>query len=346
MALVFISHAHGDEALVRSVVTLLRDGLDLKPDEFFVSSQGGRGVAPSANIREQVLNELARTPALVVVVTPKSAGRPWVWLEAGNRLGRPDRKNPIFVVPAERFLPLVSAVADLRSLKLDHEDDLHEFVKAVGACLERAPQEALAYSAAIKNVTATAAAAYGSYGSWQSRFVASMRNNAALLAVATALVVATWAYGNMRVRESQQALAAGEQRVAALQKELEEQQAGANEAWNEELSRTAARYLVLKGVVLAAQKPIPNARVAASFDAEVSSACEEPACTWQRTTSAGEFRLDLTKIRAQNGDDIVLSVSAPGFQSFSKQVRVDVRAIDSAVPAQSVALMRAGAEQE
>ena len=109
--LVFVSHAHGDEALVRSVVTLLRDGLDLKPDEFFVSSQGGRGVAPSANIREQVLNELARTPALVVVVTPKSAGRPWVWLEAGNRLGRPDRKNPIFVVPAERFLPLVSAVA-------------------------------------------------------------------------------------------------------------------------------------------------------------------------------------------------------------------------------------------
>jgi hypothetical protein len=273
----------------------------------------------------------------VVVVTPTSAGRPWVWLEAGNRLGREDRNNPIFVVPAERFLPLVSAVADLRSLKLDHEEDLHEFVKAVGACLGRAPQEALAYSTAVKNVTATATAAYGRYGSWQSRFFASVRNNAAVLVGAAIVVAATLVYGSVRVRESQQ-------RAEALQQALDQQQAGANEAWNEELSRTAARYLILKGVVLAGQKPIANARVAASLDVEASPTCEAPDCTWQRTTSAGEFRLDLTKIRAQNGDDIVLSVSAPGFQSFSKQVRVDVRAIDSAVPAHTVALTRTGTE--
>jgi hypothetical protein len=150
MALVFISHAHGDEALVRRVVTLLRDGLSLNPDDFFVSSQGGRGVAPAANIRDEILKELSRAPSLIVIVTPKSVGSPWVWLEAGNRLGSAGRSNPLFAVPSERFLPLVQPVADLRCIRLDNEEDVHELIKAVAENLGRPAEEVLNYNVALR----------------------------------------------------------------------------------------------------------------------------------------------------------------------------------------------------
>ena len=345
MALVFLSHAHGDEALVRAVVSLLRDGLDLKPDDFFVSSQGGRGVAPAASIRDEVLKELAGTPSLVVVVTPKSAGSPWVWLEAGHRLGRPDASNPLFAVPSERFLPLVQPVSDLRCIRLDHEEDLHEFVKAVGQSLGRSPQDVLDYNNAMRGLVAAATTAYGSYGGWRSRLAGSVKTSAASIVLAGVGIAAAVGLSQSRIAEWERRAQEAEARAGTAEEELKSLLTGANEAVNEEVSRTAARFLILKGVVLAGGKPIEGARVVASLDPEASPTCSEPDCTSQRTTSAGEFRLDLTRIRAQNGDDIVLIVTAEGFRPFSKQVRVDVRAIDVGVPAHTVALTPAGSEQ-
>src|ERR1700751_2043367 len=100
MATVFISHAHGDQVLGQKIVTFLSSALGLKPSEFFCSSQEGRGVTPAARIRDEVMKKLAEAPALIVVLTPKSAVSPWVWLEAGSRLGAADKQNPLFVVPS------------------------------------------------------------------------------------------------------------------------------------------------------------------------------------------------------------------------------------------------------
>ncbi len=161
MAQVFISHAHGDEELVGKITTLLRKGLKLhEPDDIFVSSQGGRGVAPAANIRGEILKQLSSTASLVVVVTPRSAASPWVWLEAGNRLGCADKSNPVFVVPSQRYLPLVQPVGDLRCVRLDHEDDLHELIKVVGENVGRPAQPALDYSADLRGVAEYTQSAY------------------------------------------------------------------------------------------------------------------------------------------------------------------------------------------
>jgi TIR domain len=153
MARVFISHAHGDEELVRRLTFLLRDALNLQPTDFFVSSQGGRGVAPASNIRDEILKELSSAEALVVVVTPKSADSPWVWLEAGNRLGRADTNNPIFAVPTHSCLSLVQPVADLRCVRLDNEEDLHELIKAVGEHVGGSARNAVDYNVALHDLT-------------------------------------------------------------------------------------------------------------------------------------------------------------------------------------------------
>jgi hypothetical protein len=337
MPQVFISHAHGDEGLARRTATFLRDALNLEPTDFFLSSQGGRGVAPATKIRDEILKTLTNVQTLVVLVTPKSAVSPWVWLEAGHRLGCEGRSNPLFLVPSQRFVHLLSPVSDLRSICLDKEDDLHELVKSVAAGVGRPSRDVLEYNDALSDLRRSAMADYSPGVERRARWLAWLRANAAALVLAIAAPIAAWFYSASRVEHfAREAAVEAQGRITELESAL----ASANDVVNDEVSRTAARYLVLKGLVMFGQQPIANAEVRASAGVPTAGECAAPDCTSDRTTSAGEFVLDLTRIKAQNGDDIRVSVNADGFKPFSKLVRVDVRAMDVAVPAQSVALER------
>jgi hypothetical protein len=333
MAQVFISHAHGDEELVGKITTLLRKGLKLhEPDDVFVSSQGGRGVAPAANIRGEILKQLSSTPSLVVVVTPRSAASPWVWLEAGNRLGCADKSNPVFVVPSQRYLPLVQPVGDLRCVRLDHEDDLHELVKVVGENVGRPAQPALDYSADLRGLAEYTQSAYSLSGERNARVVAWLRSHAATLLVAAAVVLGVGVYGAWRVADLKKQLSdaatQADRAVADLKEQLSEAATQAIEAVNEEVSRTAGSYLVLNGKVVSKGGPVFRARVIASFQSNADFDCKEPDCTSDHTDAAGEFLLNLTKISAKKEDQIVLSVFSDGFQPYFKRVKVDVGVID------------------
>jgi len=335
MARVFISHAHSDEALARRIAVLLRDALNVDPSDFFLSSQGGRGVAPAANIRGEIFTALSEVPALIVLVTPQSAGRPWVWLEAGHRLGRPDRTNPIFVVPSERYVTLLQPVADLRCICLDHDDDLIEMVNAVGASVGKAPLAVLSYKPALGELVQAAKSAYSAGAEQRLRAMAWARRYGVTVLVAIIAVTGAF-YARSLVENANQVAEDALNEVARLKTDL----SGANEVVNVEVSKTAARYLQLKGVVKWQEKPVNGAHVIASLQSNVPADCEPPVCSHDDTTSAGEFLLDLTKIAAKKDDDIVLRVSAPEFEPFSKRVKLDVRAIDVSVPAHTVDLTR------
>jgi hypothetical protein len=312
---VFISHAHQDEHLARKVAALLSDALGLAPTDFFLSSQEGRGVPPAAKIRDQILEELSSVPALVVLLTPQAACSPWVWIEAGHRLGCDDRSNPIFVVPSARFVNLLSPVADLRCLRLDDDGELHELVHAVGKSLGRDPADFLDYKPALDDLAVTTRAAYSPGREKRARAVSWLRSNVlALIFVMTALG----------------ALGYGRSIAAAAKRQVATVEDKCNSALNSELVTAASQYLVLSGKVVSETGNVHGATVMASRDQEVTdpSACREPQCTYRTTTTEGEFRIDLTKIQARNGDDIVLSIVKPGFRFFSDDVKVDIRAID------------------
>jgi TIR domain-containing protein len=321
VAKVFISHAHGDKVLAAKVVELLASALALKPADFFCSSQEGRGVAPAAPIREEALRNLTAAPVLIVLLTPKSAESRWVWLEAGGRLASTDRQNPIFVVPSERHKPLLQPVADLRCLQLDNEGELHELVKEVAQRLDTKPAEILDYHAQLKDLADTTRRTYSPFRERSARAGAWLKTNAALVLLTIMLAGGTMAYGAY----NEVALNAEGNCVDAL---------------NEGVVNAAARYLTLKGRVVSGPRNVPDAIVMASHGTDVKdpAACQEPGCTLTRTTTEGQFTIPLTRIQARDGDDVVLSVVKAGFNFFSQEVRVDVRAMDAKVAPQIVSL--------
>ncbi len=326
MALVFISHAQCDEIVARKVCTLLGDALGLNTSDFFVSSQEGHGVAPAASIRESIVSELRNVPALVVLITPRGAASPWVWLEAGNRLGCAGKTPPIFVVPSARFVPLLAPVADLRCLQLDNDGELHELVQAVGRDLGKPPLDFLNYKPALDDLLQASEQAYSLAAEKRARTVSWLTRHAMGLMLAVAGL-------GMLVYGSTRAVPVPHDDLAA--------EAAAIQQLNDAQASIAGTFLVLKGRVISGQTPVHGAEVMASLDGEVQdpSGCIEPQCTKRSTTTEGEFSLNLTKIHARNGDPVVLSVVRPGFAFFSKELRVDVRAMDAGTAPQTVALV-------
>jgi hypothetical protein len=325
MARVFISHAHSDESMARKLAALLGDALGLSPADFFLSSQQGHGVAPAANIRDSIVSELKNVPALVVLLTPHAAASPWVWLEAGNRLGSADKAPPIFLVPSTRFMPLVAPVADLRCLRLDDDGEMHELVQAVGRNLGTPVLDYLTYKPALDDLVRSCAQTYSVSAEKRARAVSWLKR----YAVTLVLVAASLGILAYRFRP------AGSQGEAVAT-------ADALTKFNDEMFKSAAKYLKLKGRVTTATGGVHGATVMVSRDeVEDPAKCEEPDCTKAITTTEGEFTIDLTKIKANNGDSVVLSVIRPGFAFFSKALEVDVRAMDQGTAPQSVVLAAA-----
>jgi len=322
MARVFISHAHTDESMARKLAALLGDALGLSPRDFFLSSQQGHGVAPAANIRDSIVRELKSVPALVVLLTPNSAASPWVWLEAGNRLGSGDKAPPIFMVPSARFMPLVAPVADLRCLRLDNDGELHELVQAVGQNLGTPVLDYLTYKPALDDLARSAVQTYSVSTEKRARVVSWLKRNAAAL-VLVAASLGTLVY-SFRPPGDAGGSAADDLR------------------FNDEISRSVARFLKLKGRVTSTAGGVHGATVmVARAEVQVPAKCLEPDCTQDGTTTEGEFTIDLTRIQASNGDRVVLSVFKEGFAFISKALAVDVRAMDQGTAPQSVMLSMA-----
>jgi hypothetical protein len=324
MPSVFISHAHGDKVLARAVCALLRDALALSPDEFFTSSEEGRGVAPALSIQQGVLAALAGAPCLIVLLTPKSALSRWVWLEAGNRLGQSDRPNPLFVCPSARFTSLLGPVGDKKSLNLDNEDELVELVQAVGKILGREPRDYLSYKPPLADLAVSAKREYSTARERRDQILSTVKRHWPALVLAPLMLLAGFRYGSWSLQNVQQAVQTG-----LIQK-------------NEDAAALAARYLILTGTVVSQKnnEAVSEALVMASREPEVKdqAACQEPSCTFWKTDTDGKFSLDLTKIRARKDELITLIVVKPGFVINTKLIEVDVRAMDSSVAPQSVRL--------
>ncbi|MBP1777555.1 MAG: hypothetical protein H6Q86_3565 [candidate division NC10 bacterium] len=201
IALVFISHAHRDESLAEGLARLLGDALGLAPSDFFLSSQEGRGVAPAASILTTVVEQLKDAPALLVLLTPAAAASPWVWLEAGNRLGCADKTGPCFIVPSERHVSLLAPVAGQRALRLDNEGELLELVRAVGKSLRQAPREVLDYRPALDGLVQSSAKVYSVAGEKRARLVSWVKRSAFGLILVTVGLTLT-VYGGSLVRHA------------------------------------------------------------------------------------------------------------------------------------------------
>lgn len=327
MPSVFISHAHSDKALARGLCALLRDALALGPDDFFVSSEEGRGVAPAANIQQSVLAALSTASTLIVLLTPKSALSRWVWLEAGSRLGQPHMANPLFVCPSARYTSLLGPIGDQKALNLDNENELVELVNAVGKILQCTPRDYLSYQPALSELTALAAREYSVARERRETAVSWVRRHWPTLALAPAIALAALGY------------------VAAALNDAEETARRVDVQRNNETAALVSRFLVLTGTVVSQtdSQAVADALVMASRSQDVKdrAGCVEPLCTSWTTDTDGKFSIDLTRISAEKEDTVTLIVTKDGFAPNRKLIRVDVRAMDATVAPQSVRLSTA-----
>ena len=157
--LVFISHAHEDETLAGCLASFLCAAVDgLSRDNVFLSSEAGHGVAPGESIRTAVLREAANAPVMIVVLTGSSLLNPWVWLEAGCRMGDGRQGAPLFVAPTIENLSQ-TPVADLMTLALDDNGQLHDLLKPIAKGLERRLVDFNSYKTAMDELTNCARAA-------------------------------------------------------------------------------------------------------------------------------------------------------------------------------------------
>jgi hypothetical protein len=322
MAVVFISHAHSDEAIARRLAQFLQVGLGLTPEDFFLSSQEGHGVAPAESIRSSIESTLHSAQAFVVLMTTRAAGSAWVWLEAGGRLATTGTTAPIFVLPSERFVSLLAPVADTRCLQIEKEGELHELLKAVGKNLNKTPTDVLTYRPALEDLRTASAAAYGTGAQTRQRALSFLKaHGLGLAAGAAGLAMLIYSYKSRPVPPP----------------------AGVSiEALNQAQVRTAQQFLVLNGIVSSDQGPVAGASVMASRqEVRDPSGCHEPDCTWRDSTTEGEFTIDLTKIQANNHDSITLSIVKPGFAFYSKEVQLNVRVTDGRTAPQTVVLAAA-----
>jgi hypothetical protein len=153
--------------------------------------------------------------------------------------------------------------------------------------------------------------------------------------MATAL--GTFWFGARGKTDLRTALTTAQSDLKAAQAELSQIQFDLNAGQLADASRT----YVLKGVVMSTQggAPVDQATVMVSRDeVREPSACAEGDCTKTTTLTDGTFTLDLTRITAGQGDEVVLSVTSPGFRFYSTRLTVDVRATNAGNAPQNIRL--------
>jgi hypothetical protein len=296
-------------------------------------------------VRDEIITQIAKIPALIVVVTQHSARSPWVWLEVGCRLGSATASKPLFVVRSDEDVSLLQPVADLRAVRLDDEGQLQELVKAVSTHLRRPTPEFLDYSSAAREMSEFARQ-YSPGRAGRGRETPPMADRLAGLAgrwwVVAAAVVALLSAGTFVY--SWQSVRAASSRAEATIIDL-----------NKALLACASEYLRLNAVVVADDgKPVGDATVLLSkgkyIDDEPSCHAQHDAkeCAVTNTDSSGRFSVDLTQIQVTNSDKTPVNVTIirPDFQNYHALLEVDVRAMDRNDPPKRIVWSSVGTEAE
>jgi hypothetical protein len=119
---VFFSHGGEDTFIVRE---FLRPKVESSGATVFLDA--GR-LAYGDDFRETILQELARSDEILVLLTPSSITRPWVFAEIGAMLVRGKRVVAVRYGPSEAELQELGVLPLLGTKTLLRMEDLDEYV--------------------------------------------------------------------------------------------------------------------------------------------------------------------------------------------------------------------------
>lgn len=153
--LVFISHSSKDEILVKALIQVIRDALNIPQEQIRCSTVSGFRLTGGKPINDQLRVEVHDSKAFVGLVTANSMKSPYVLFELGARWGA-----------GLHLQPLLGTVADSEYLKgpleslLAHSCDDHaqvlQLVGELAHFLKITPAASQAYHEAIQNLVKVA----------------------------------------------------------------------------------------------------------------------------------------------------------------------------------------------
>ncbi|MDP2843793.1 MAG: toll/interleukin-1 receptor domain-containing protein [Acetobacterium sp.] len=129
---IFISHASTD----KPVANILKQEIEVvfgDAVEVFVSSLSG-SIEPGSDWLKAIQKKLDDATIVVVLITPISINRPWIWFEIGaSWLKMVEKKRKIYPLcaPEIELGSLPEPLSRLQALSLGKTDDIKEFFKAL-----------------------------------------------------------------------------------------------------------------------------------------------------------------------------------------------------------------------
>lgn len=131
---VFISHAHEDRELARSLRQLLASALALAPDDITCTSDADYGLDRGERLMDQIKERLRSAQALFLLATPAARQKEWVNFECGFADAARDRGELEFYVliptPSHRDA-VPQPYRDRVAVTLSNGADLHAFIGQV-----------------------------------------------------------------------------------------------------------------------------------------------------------------------------------------------------------------------
>lgn len=140
--LIFISHAHDDEAMVAELVDLIEDVLDIESKEIRCTSVHGYKLPPGAHTSTQLKTELNHCAVVLGIITPSSIQSNWVLFELGAAWAM--EKAWALRGKAVNYGDIPGPLKQSNALKLDDSGDVLNLLQALGEVTGRGLDEDLA----------------------------------------------------------------------------------------------------------------------------------------------------------------------------------------------------------
>ena len=135
MSEIFISHATADKDLVKSLVSLLRDGMGVPKKSIFCTSLKGYGIPLGKDFSEYMKSKIQEPKIVIMLITPAYLESQFCLMETGAVWSKSLHSCPI-VVPPVGFASITKTLGLVQSWTINDESGIVDFKTAVVTALK------------------------------------------------------------------------------------------------------------------------------------------------------------------------------------------------------------------
>lgn len=150
----FISHSSKDSNIASVLVQLLRDSLNLAPDNIRCTSIEGYGLSGGARTDDQLREEVVKAKSFIALITDVSYKSTYVLLEIGARWGTGLNLIPLLASGATAAI-IGDPLEGFHALSSDKKEDIYILVDNIARVLDRKQNSVATYESSARRLLQT-----------------------------------------------------------------------------------------------------------------------------------------------------------------------------------------------